>query len=172
MKASIKKLLFIAILLILPFRTVPDIPVKLEYRGEIRLSVEEKIRRVLESKGVPEFTIQLIIAQAKHESGNFTNRLTRRHNNVFSMMHPRVRKTTSLGALARAEGRNGYASYASIEDAVLDLLLYFDNFHYPDTYMTTWQYARLLKKKGFYEDKYERYARGIATFMREKRVYI
>lgn len=163
-----------AIILILPFKTVPHIPTRLEYEVDLRefLSIEERIRGVLEEKEVPEFTICLIIAQAKHESGNFTNRLSRKHNNVFSMQHPKKRKTTSLGPLARAEGRNGYASYASVEDAVEDLLLYFEHYHYPEQYMTTWQYARLLKKKGFYEDKYERYGRGMATFMKEKRVYI
>lgn len=70
----------------------------------------------------------LVVAQAKHETGNFTSDLVERANNAFGMKHPSRRETTSTGPNA-----NGYATYDTLEDSVRDYFLRQRNFGIPDT---------------------------------------
>jgi uncharacterized FlgJ-related protein len=110
--------------------------------------------------GADTLMAKIVVAQARLESGNFTNRLTEIHNNVFSMQHPRRRRTTSLGAFASAEGRhNKYASYGSVRDSVIDLFFYFKAKKISFRQPSIRSYVQLLKKKSFFEvtaKKYER----------------
>jgi flagellum-specific peptidoglycan hydrolase FlgJ len=62
------------------------------------------------------------LAQACLESADFSSDVFHRDNNMFGMMHPRVRQTTSLGADA-----HGYARYRSPLDSLRDYFLYLEN---------------------------------------------
>jgi hypothetical protein len=42
--------------------------------------------------------MDIIIAQAKLETGGYTSRIFRESNNLFGMRHPRIRPSTSLGS--------------------------------------------------------------------------
>lgn len=93
---------------------------------------------------------QIILAQAKHESGNFSNSLTIYHNNLFAMRHPRRRPTTSIGPYGKAEGRTGYASFKSIESSVKDYQLYTQYVKAPvDTTLSA--YVTFLHDKRYFE---------------------
>jgi len=63
----------------------------------------------------PEF----VFAQALLESGNFTSKLARRHNNLFGMKVPSKRET-----LAIKKSKSGYAVYSHWRDSVRDYLLF------------------------------------------------
>lgn len=141
----VKKMLFCA-LLVLCAQSAPvsmsHDPMYLPEVTLVGLSFEDEIYEVLiqgrdsvilhngkevvirDVAGVDTIFARLIVAQARLESGNFNSPLCVRHNNFYGMLHPgRGKLTTSLGPWARAEGRNGYASYESVEASVLDLML-------------------------------------------------
>lgn len=146
------------LLVILPAMTAMNEAMTVE---RVELTTEQRIIQQLYFNNVPEPMCELIVAQAKLESGKFTNKLSREGNNVFSMRHPSKRPTLSLGPLLRAEGRCCYAAFSSIETAVDDYILYMKHFNVPDTFVTTRDYARYLKSKGYYECSVEQYTNAL-----------
>lgn len=129
------------------------------------IPIEKRIDFVLQKAGIQPFNRRLIIAQAKLESGNFKNKLTRKHNNIFAMRHPSRRPTTSLGPLATAEKRKGYASYASIEDATRDFLMYLEYVKLQPKYKSTYAYVSDLKRKRYFESNLDHYVKGIKYYL-------
>lgn len=131
----------------------------------ITLTIEERIVTVLRDSGFSRTMQRIILAQAKHESGNFKSRLARNHNNIFGMTHPGTRHfTTSLGPLARAEGRGGYASYTSIEHSVADYILYKKRRQIEDSEDVS-AYIYQLKRKHYFEARADKYLKAINRWM-------
>lgn len=130
--------------------------------------IDSTINAVLKCRDVPPFTRRLLVAQARVESGNYTNNLYKRHCNLWSMRHPKKRNTTSCGPYARAEKRNGYASFNSVESSTEDIVLYFANKRQPMRFTSTAGYVRWLKKKRFFEDTEARYL----NMMRKQMLYL
>lgn len=130
------------------------------------LTTEERIVMVLRDSGFSRPMQRIILAQAKHESGGFKNSLTVYHNNVFAMLHPRQRRTLSMGPWAKAEGRGGYGSYASIEDATRDYILYC-RFMNVQQKTDAKSYIYQLKRLWYFGDNRERYLRGVQYWMRQ-----
>jgi uncharacterized FlgJ-related protein len=64
---------------------------------------------------------EVIVAQAKLETGHFSSELCVRYNNLFGMKMPRNRPTTAV-----AETINGYAIYRSWYESVEDMKLFQD----------------------------------------------
>lgn len=60
----------------------------------------------------------IILKQARIESGNFTSKVYRENNNMFGMKYPRKRPTVAIG-----ENR-GYAVYNTWQEGVLDYVLW------------------------------------------------
>lgn len=157
---------YLILLLAIGFRE-PSSSSKTPIEVDIKLTTESRITRKFLECGYDSATIQVFIAQAKFESGNFTNKLSKEHNNLFAMRHPRVRPTKSLGPHARAEGRKGYASFATIEDSVEDFILYLEFCKYPPKITDVDQYTKLLKKKKYFESSTIKYSRGIKHYLYE-----
>ncbi len=61
------------------------------------------------------------LAQAVHESANFTSSLAKRANNFLGMKWPTVRSTTATGI------DNGYAAYGSPIDCIRDYFRFLDH---------------------------------------------
>lgn len=150
------------LLVFLPVMTAMNKVITVEH---VKLTTEQRIKQQLYFNGVPEPMRELIVAQAKLESGGFTNRLSREGNNVFSMRHPYKRPTLSLGPLLRAEGRCCYAAFESIETAVDDYILYMEHFNIPKTFISARDYARYLKSKGYYECSIEQYTNALNSLL-------
>ncbi len=131
--------------------TIPKETPKIDTLVSHALSIDDSIRLVLEEHNLNDTTIEFIVAQAKHESGNYKNRLTKEHNNIFSRLHHK-NDTLSLGPLAYAEGRGGYASYRSIRDATISQIEYFKRLNYSLNWKSSYQFALELKKKRYYHD--------------------
>lgn len=123
--------------------------------------VDDRIQRVLIDHCIPPFTIRLIISQARLESGNYTNRLFKDHQNPWGMMHPSVRPTRSKGRHGHAEGRGGYASFNSIEDATEDYILYQRYMGVRLDFKTTKEFVRTLKRNLYFGSSEVDYLRGI-----------
>ena len=60
----------------------------------------------------------IVFAQAVLESGGFTSRVTKENNNIFGMMRPTKRPTTSVGV------SHGYSVYESWRESIEDYRLF------------------------------------------------
>lgn len=93
----------------------------------------------------------IVLAQAKLETGNFTSDLFLESNNLFGMMRAQSRPNTSIGVT-----NNGFAIYKTWKDSVLDYTLYYTAYlknksrdeifaFLQDKYAENPQYIHLLK---------------------------
>lgn len=128
---------------------------------EVReLSIEDSVRLVLSEKNLSKYTIELLVAQSKHESGNYKNSLSRLHKNIFSR-HWDKYDTLSLGAGGQAEGHSNFARYKSIKNATLSQLHYFQRKKYTMEWTTAKEFAVELKSKRYYEDDVNKYTTAL-----------
>jgi len=86
----------------------------------------------------------IVFAQAILESGNFTSKLFKTHNNLFGMKVPSKRKTTALN-------KKGYAKYDSVDDSIQDYYL-FQQYVMRNKEMTRDEYIRFIGRN-YAEDK-------------------
>lgn len=111
----IKTILAIIFLFLIPsweMKKDPAIKLQKNQEEEIEISHENLYSTIVKSRiKFPE----IVFVQAIIESGNFKSRLFKKHNNLFGMRFPRVRKTTATG-----ENKRGYARYKDWDDSVLD----------------------------------------------------
>jgi len=63
----------------------------------------------------------VIVAQAVHETGNFSSGIFRQNNNLFGMKLPRQRETTATGE------RAGHATYSNYFQALADYFMYLES---------------------------------------------
>jgi hypothetical protein len=145
----------------LPFKPVDDVCAGLTKKK----AIECKVREVLVKQNLDSFVVELLVAQSKHESGNYTNSLTK-YNNLFGRHHHKTDKY-SLGAGARAEGHSRFARYATIEDAVLSQLDYLHRKEYSFKWSSAYQYAIELKRKKYYEAPVKVYTNSLNKFLQE-----
>ena len=86
----------------------------------------------------------VVFAQARLETGNFTSKVFRENKNLFGMKLPRVRSTTAIGE------QNNHASYIRWQHSVADYKLWQDEVI--KKYRTKRAYLRYLSKH-YAEDK-------------------
>lgn len=120
-----------------------------------------QLRRLLRSSSnLNEFGIELLVAQARHETGNYTSAIFAENHNYFGMKHPRVRKTTSKGV------NRGHAKYDSKHDSVIDMLYYLQHFSTnPGDFANVESYVRELKNDNYFEDSEANYLRGMRAHL-------
>lgn len=118
----------------------------------------EQLRAALIKAGFKKETAALIVAQAAHESANFTSVLYTEYNNPFGMKQPLVRKTTSKATF------RGYAVFESIEAAAVDMLLWFKARKMPLTFTSTENYIDVLITKQYFEAGKAEYLNGVNYF--------
>lgn len=124
---------------------------------------EKEIRRVLRSEGVDHYTAELLIAQSKHESGNYKNGLTK-YNNVFARHYHKI-DSFAVSNGAAAEGHSNFAIYPTIKYATLSQLSYLRRKKYSFKWKNPHQYAVELKSKGYYEATIEQYTAALKSHM-------
>lgn len=125
--------------------------------------IEFTIRQVLKEEGVEPFVIDLIVAQSKHESGNYKNTLTD-YNNVFARHYFKA-DTFAISAGAPGEGHRKFAKYPSIEYATLSQLWYFRRKNYSMDWSSTYEFAAECKRKGYYEAPLKVYVAALNKYM-------
>jgi len=129
-------------------------------------AIECEVRKTLAKQNLDSFVVELLVAQSKHESGNYTNSLTK-YNNLFGRHHHKTDKY-SLGAGAHAEGHSRFARYATVEDAVLSQLDYLHRKDYSFKWNSAYQYAIELKKKKYYEAPVKVYTNALNRFLENR----
>lgn len=127
--------------------------------------IEVEIRRVLKSEGVEPFIIELLVAQSKHESAEYSNNITR-YNNIFARHYSKSDPyATSAGAAG--EGHTRFAKYPSVEAATRSQLWYFRSRGYSFRWRTPYEFSKECKQKGYYEAPLTLYTRAIEKYMQK-----
>lgn len=114
------------------------------------ISREQKIRnnyqviRKAAPSGISDDFIKILTAQSMHETNIFTSRLYLEQNNLFGMGHPIIRETTSLG------DERGFANYATLDDSVEDVFLWFKEFNIKPTYTESKDFVKDIRQKGYF----------------------
>lgn len=117
-------------------------------------TIEEQILAVLIDSGYSVCEQEIILAQSKHESGNYKNSLSKK-NNVFSL-YKRRNSNYALPDKAYAEGCLCFATYRSIREATLDYLQLRNDFHVSSE-LSVEEYVSFIKRKKYFTDSEERY---------------
>lgn len=126
-------------------------------------SIRLEIINVLRNSGYTVRMQEIILAQAIHESGNFTNRLSKKWNNVFSIYKSRY-DTLAIGNHGIAEGRKGWAVYRNVQDATKAYILYTSKREYPkDTTLSA--YVAFMKRKGYFTADEKQYYNCMKTII-------
>jgi hypothetical protein len=120
--------------------------------------IEEQILAVLIDSGFTMREQAIILAQSKHESGNYRNSISK-HNNVFSL-YKRRNSQYALQKKIKAEGCACFAAYNSIKEATLDYLQYRKHLKIPpDAPLET--YVAHIKKMGYFQDNEKKYLNSL-----------
>lgn len=101
---------------------------------------------------------RFIIAQAKHETGNFKSKAYKKNANMFGMKNANKRKQIGWKG-------NPYRNYLTDGDSLRDLFLYFDYVGFPTSISSVEQFSRELKDRSYYEDSFENYSNGLKRFL-------
>jgi len=94
----------------------------------------------------------MAVAVAAHETGYFQSHLAQAHNNLFGMMHPSERTTTSVGS-----EDSGFATYTSPQQSARDFVLYLKSQRYDRDYATIDDLIQAMKRRGYFEDNLSNY---------------
>jgi uncharacterized FlgJ-related protein len=114
-----KKIIIFTITLSLLSFSLPSKKIAYQYHKPVIIDTplnEENLISYLKEKNVR--FLKLTLAQAKHESANFTSELCKSNHNLFGMRKAEIRPTTALGT------KNKYALYKSWKESVDDFVLF------------------------------------------------
>lgn len=140
-------------------------PTAIEYAARIRSAA--LVGTPTNPKGVPIALADLIVAQSKHETGNYTSNFFLQDNNAFGYSYVSGARW-QIGRGGIADNGAPIAKYASIEDSTSEMIDWIyrrvaeGKFPVNLSDITTPErYAELLKNAGYYEDKEITYREGI-----------
>lgn len=143
----------------------------INYLFKKNMSIEQKILAAAKSKGMPSNMQRLILAQAKHETANFSSNAFKKNNNLFGYKAVSGAKWQIGNGITSSEG-NAYAAYSSIEHSVYELCDWITRrqaqgkFPVDLTTITTPEmYATLLKNSSYYGDTVANYTKGLKHFL-------
>jgi hypothetical protein len=129
-------------------------------------AIECNVRMTLREQGIDSIVTELLVAQSKHESGNYTNNLTN-FNNLFGRWHSK-KDPYSQGPGAYGEGHYNFAKYKSIEDCVLSQLEYLRRKGYSFCWSNSHEYSVELKQKGYYAAPTSVYEKSLNKFLKTR----
>lgn len=127
----------------------------------------EYLIQYLSDAGFDPALSKMIVAQSRHETGNYTSRLFKEYNNPWGMMHPLKRTTASAGA-----NPSGFATYISLSDAARDYVYYLQALDYNETYPDVRAFVSELKKKGYFEDNLTTYMSSVNSIYKSLKISV
>lgn len=156
-------IIFISLALVLVSSELGSASMMEEEVVPLRLDHEQEIRDALEAHNVQPFVVELLVAQSKHESGNYKNNLAKYHN-VFARHYHKI-DTFAISKGARAEGHSNFAIYPSLKNATLSQLSYLKRKNYSFKWKSTREFALELKSKAYYEATVDDYVAALNSYM-------
>lgn len=134
-------------------------------------TTEQKIFDTARAGGMPVTLSLLLIAQAKHETGNFTSNFFRQYNNAFGYSYVAGGRWQLPGGGSVADNGQPIAAYASVENSTNEIVDWIKRRQsqgkFPadlNTITSPDQYASLLKNAGYFGDTLANYAAGLRSF--------
>lgn len=119
--------------------------------------------------GVTDTLASILVAQSRHETGDYTSKFFRVNNNAFGYARY-AGSPYQVGAGDIADNKQPIASYNSIEDSTKEVIdwIYrrFRRGQFPDpaSIKTVEQYAEALKEANYYGDSLSNYLAGLRRF--------
>jgi uncharacterized FlgJ-related protein len=133
------------------------------------MTLDQKIYNIAIANGIPDTLAQLIVAQAKHETANYTSNVFKSCNNLFGYKYVGQSLATQCNLSPELDY---YARYATIDDSVLEIVKWIKrrvaDGKFPSdlaTIQTADQYATLLKNAGYYTGTLAAYKNGLSFFL-------
>lgn len=124
------------------------------------------------SKGLPPSLALLLVAQAKHETGNFTSSAYKLGNNAFGYSYVSGAKWQLPAPGRIADNGLPLAQYANVEDSTKEVVDWIyrrvREGKFPAdlaTITSAERYASLLKQAGYYGDTLSNYTTGLKRFL-------
>lgn len=125
---------------------------------------EQTILNILKLSGFPVTLSQIILAQAKHETGNFTSPVYQDCNNAFGY--------SAYQGHGACQGHSFYRHYPSLIESTHELVGWIERRQWEGNFpldlneiKTAAQYAELLKENGYYEDSLANYKNGLERWL-------
>lgn len=111
------------------------------------------------------WTIPIWMAVAKMEVAGFTSRMYTQFNNPWNMRPSTVRQHTQDGYIT-TETNGMFATYASLDMAAKDILLYMQARKYPVDSMELYNFVQFMGRKGYYgEEPFLSYYRKVVAWL-------
>lgn len=136
-------------------------------------SQEQTIYNVAIGAGFPDTLARILIAQAQHESANFTSNLFLRYNNAFGYSFVPGARWQLPTPGTKADNGQPIAAYASLENSAHEIVDWIKRRQvqglFPadlNSITDPYKYAELLKKAGYYGDTLSNYAAGLKSFFK------
>jgi len=107
----------------------------------------------------------VILAQAKHESANFTSKVYRDNNNPFGMKTPSKRPFLGTQGSKASDG-GYYARYLNDSEAFKDFLLWLSYNNIPNNFTTIEQYVSAIRSKGYFTDTLDNYINALKRWLK------
>lgn len=134
-------------------------------------ATESIIYNTARAGGIPAALSLLLIAQAKHETGNFTSNFFKQYNNAFGYSYVPGGKWQLPAGGSIADNGKPIAAYSTLANSVNEIVDWIkrrqNEGKFPADLSTITgpdQYAQLLKSAGYYGDTLANYARGLRSF--------
>lgn len=127
----------------------------------------EYLIQYLSDAGYDPALAKMIVAQSRHETGNYTSKLFLDWNNPWGMMHPLKRTTASAGA-----NPSGFATYENLDDAARDYVYYLQALGYNQSYPDVRAFVSELKKKGYFEDNLTTYMSSVNSIYKSLKISV
>ena len=144
-------LLFLAILLMKALRvktTVTNVPVAFQK------AMETALRNSKYKKHLVNW-----IAISKMETDRWTSSIYTLFHNPWGMRPSVKRKHTQLGVQETKNGK--FATYASIDAAARDIVLYMEEFNFPTDEMDLLSFVQYMKSKGYFVEPVDYYYKAV-----------
>lgn len=136
------------------------------------MTFDERIYNKALADGMPTILATFIVAQARHETGNYTSNVFNTCNNAFG--YKWVGQSTANGPCVQSPELNSYAKYVSLEDSVHELTLWIKRRQAEGKFpanlasiTTPDQYAALLKESGYYGASLQTYLNGLLAALQK-----
>lgn len=138
------------------------------------MATENIIYNTAINDGMPETLAKLIVAQSKHETGNYSSKFFKLYNNAFGYSYSKGSKWQLPTGGTNADNNQPIARYKSVADSTHELTDWIKrrvaNGKFPKdlkSITTASQYASLLKNAGYYGDTITNYLSGLIRFLKD-----